>query len=277
MCLAILKTADSVITRRELKNGFDTNDDGAGFMFTENRKLVIQKGYFGFRKFYKAFRQAERENPKSNFVIHFRLATSGKKDSANCHPFLVKNNEEVGFAHNGIFSGLGNNFYSDTMDFNYRVLKTMPKSFMYSVEAMKFISKYCGWYNKLIFLNSNNHYIIINEDMGYWKNGVWFSNGFSNSTWRYNGYVYDLENTEEDEKIIWNSCDICNGFYPEEELDLLEDRNLLVCESCKNLLEAKYKKAECFYCGNIVEIIDDKCSNCGIDVDSGWLVPTDLD
>jgi hypothetical protein len=49
-----------------------------------------------------------------------------------------------------------------------------------------FISEYIG-YSKLIFLDSKDKYTIINEEMGKWTDGNWYSN---DSYKEYNNYVY---------------------------------------------------------------------------------------
>ena len=49
-----------------------------------------------------------------------------------------------------------------------------------------FISEYIG-YSKLIFLDSKDKYTIINEELGKWSSGNWYSN---DSYKQYNDYKY---------------------------------------------------------------------------------------
>jgi len=235
MCLAILKPVESHVTKRKLRTGYKGNPDGAGFMFAADNEIQISKGYFSFRSFYKAFRQAERENPNSNFVIHFRIATSGQIDKDTCHPFYV--NPKLGFAHNGVFSKMGNKKISDTQQYNRQILKSYPKDFIYKPKFVKKISNFCGWFNKLVFLDNKNSYLIVNENDGVWDGDVWFSNltyidepePKSKSTWA--KYVDDYE----DECKDWRNCNVCNGFYPVDEMYLVET-NEYICESCDDFV-----------------------------------------
>jgi hypothetical protein len=54
MCIIAFKPRKVHITRRILKNCWDGNDDGAGFMWAEDDELHIRKGYMTFKSFYRA-------------------------------------------------------------------------------------------------------------------------------------------------------------------------------------------------------------------------------
>ena len=45
MCIAIYKPKGNTISKDTLKNCFDNNPDGSGFMYAQNDKLVVKKGY----------------------------------------------------------------------------------------------------------------------------------------------------------------------------------------------------------------------------------------
>lgn len=243
MCLAILKLADSHLTKRKMRNGYQLNPDGAGFMFAADNQLHISKGYFAFRKFYKAYRQAEHDYPKSDFVIHFRIATSGKTDEATCHPFYVHQN--LAFMHNGIFSKLGNKMLSDTQQYNRQILKTYPKDFIYNQKFVNKISKFCGYFNKLIFLDNKGVHLIIGELNGIWENNIWFSNDtykdiVDDNTFGFSTIqrIYDIAEYEN-ENIDWNNCYVCGGFYPIHELYKM-DKNEYLCEHCDSQINSEY-------------------------------------
>jgi hypothetical protein len=143
-------------------------------MFGYGDRLVICKGFFGFRRFYKTLRVHERENPKATFIIHCRIGTSGRKDAANCHPFLTS--QGYGFAHNGVMFGLGNAEYSDTYEFVKKTLSKLPpfwerQDILVAIEKCATASS-----SKYVMLNGQGHYIIFNEGAGFWEDGRWFSN-----------------------------------------------------------------------------------------------------
>jgi len=119
MCIAIYKPEGKVISKDTLLECYDGNPDGAGFMYAQNKKLHIEKGFFSFDSFYEAYKLHEQKQT----VIHFRIKTHGKIDTTNCHPFAV--NSSIGFVHNGIITGFGDANHSDTIGFNNNILQPL--------------------------------------------------------------------------------------------------------------------------------------------------------
>jgi hypothetical protein len=220
MCVALLKLPDGVVTRRQLRNCYQNNPDGAGLMYVADGKLNVDKGYFGFRKFYKRFRILERAHPESAFVLHFRVATSGTVSKECCHPFNI--NKNLAFVHNGIFTGLGNPQLSDTQVFNVQVLQKLPENFIDKPEILASLDKYVNKsLSKLILLNNKQEYVIIGESSGEWENKVWYSNsgykygvqkiaGFTVNdycNWNGKSYYDSLDDT-------YRKCGWCNTYRP---------------------------------------------------------------
>ena len=173
MCIAIYKPEDVTISKASLERCFDANPDGAGFMFAEDNKLHIHKGYFKFKTFYKAYKDHETKQA----LVHFRIKTHGKTDKTNCHPFLV--NDGLGFIHNGIITGYGDDKLSDTIQFNNAILKKIVKKHgsmgLFDDPMQELIENVIG-YSKLVFLDKKGNFNIMNEDKGHWHNKVWYSN-----------------------------------------------------------------------------------------------------
>jgi predicted glutamine amidotransferase len=71
-------------------------------IYTNNGQIKVFKEMTNFDRFYKEYAKQRKANKGSNFVLHFRIATSGKIDKTNCHPFAV--NKNLAFVHNGIIS-----------------------------------------------------------------------------------------------------------------------------------------------------------------------------
>ena len=185
MCIAILNEANNVIDFNTLQTCWNNNRDGAGMLYIQVGKLKVYKQMDSFNKFYDAYLKARNNDLTKKIVLHFRISTHGKVNKTNCHPFLVNN--DLGFVHNGIISGLPYSAdYSDTYMFNKEVLKRLPSDFI-SYNGIKLLLKEFIDYSKLIFLDSNNNYNIINEEKGVWDNGNWYSN----TTYKYNDY-YDV-------------------------------------------------------------------------------------
>jgi len=173
MCIAIYKPEGKLLSLATLKECYTSNPDGAGFMYSENKKLHIEKGFFSFQSFYDAFKNHESKQT----VIHFRIKTHGKIDTANCHPFAVNN--AIGFVHNGVISGFGDSDFSDTVRFNEQILRPLVNKWgnlaLFQDPIIDLIESRIG-YSKLVFLDRHGNHKIMNESKGVWDNGVWFSN-----------------------------------------------------------------------------------------------------
>lgn len=173
VCIAVMKSANKKINKTTLRRCYTANPDGAGFMFAEDNELHVKKGYFTFDEFYKEYKPHENKQ----VLIHFRIKTHGPVDKTNCHPFLV--NKSLGFIHNGIISGYGNDKQSDTIDFNNAILKKLVakhgNNSLFDDPMTALIENIIG-YSKLVFLDRHGNYHIMNEEKGSWHDGVWYSN-----------------------------------------------------------------------------------------------------
>lgn len=172
MCQIIYKPNNATITKNELRQCWIENSDGAGFMFSENNKLIVQKGYMSFRSFWKAIKL----NLNKTLVMHFRFSTHGPKNPDNTHPFLI--NESLAVCHNGIFSEMGKikDGFSDTAHFVKNVLMQLPINFLDNIGIKCIIEEYCiKEHSKLVFMDHKSDVTILNEAAGQWQDGKWFS------------------------------------------------------------------------------------------------------
>ena len=173
MCIAIYKPQGKIIPYSTLKECYDANSDGAGFMYAENKMLNIQKGFFSLKDFYREY----VKHQDKQVVLHFRIKTHGKIDATNCHPFAINNS--IGFVHNGIINGFGDTNHSDTIGFNNKVLQPLVNKWgnlaLFQDPLKDLIESRIG-YSKLIFLDRHGNHNIFNEQKGVWDDGVWYSN-----------------------------------------------------------------------------------------------------
>ena len=184
MCIAVLRKSNAVLSRETLKRCFEKNDDGAGFVFAHGRKLILEKGFFTFNKFWNAFSKVPKNCPA---IIHFRIASSGLKNKKNCHPFLI--NQNCAMAHNGILHdwvGEEKDKKSDTVHFVEQILRPLlskvPRAYL-DILFQHMLEKTIDVGNKMIFLDANGRHSILREYAGEWdkKKGCWFSNdGYKN-------------------------------------------------------------------------------------------------
>tara|TARA_R100000278_G_scaffold112752_1_gene90659 strand:- start:492 stop:1247 length:756 start_codon:yes stop_codon:yes gene_type:complete len=195
MCIAILKPANKSVKKKNLRESFLNNKDGAGYMYSKDGILNIYKGFFTFDDFWKSYRENVVNNGNPITAIHFRITTHGLVNRTNCHPFRISQN--LGVIHNGIISDVDDHAKkSDTWMFNETILKTLPEGFIYNPSIMKLIEGFID-NSKLVFLDHNGDYAIANEKKGHWNKDVWYSNrsyecdtfGFSKNVFSYGYYT----------------------------------------------------------------------------------------
>lgn len=122
MCIIIAKDKKSRLPKEEeLRNSFIYNSDGAGFMYVDNGKVVIDKGYMNWEDFIKRYYvllAKYNDFKNKSLVIHCRIGTSGKNIKDNTHPYPITNstrllkttklsNCDIGIVHNGIIRDYG--------------------------------------------------------------------------------------------------------------------------------------------------------------------------
>lgn len=131
MCIIIAKEKDKRLPSiKELKNSFVFNSDGAGFMYIENGKVVIDKGYMNYTSFINHYEKLCKKFDNfenKSLIIHCRIGTHGKNNKGNTHPYPITNNErllhtrklsaDIGIVHNGIIRNYGTDRLTDTQDF----------------------------------------------------------------------------------------------------------------------------------------------------------------
>ena len=144
------------------------------FTDTKTQTLYTLKEMRSGELFYKAYQQYRRVHLDSYFILHFRIATAGKINEDNCHPFVV--NEGLAFVHNGIISKVRTCVnYSDTYYFNADILQNLPADFTENEATLELIEAAIGA-SKLVFLNSKNEPLILNSHLGHYVENVWYSN-----------------------------------------------------------------------------------------------------
>lgn len=136
MCIIVYKPEGIAFPEdKVLKQCFEANHDGAGFMVSDGKSVHIRKGYMTFGEFQKALEKARKKYGDGNpYVLHFRISTQAGKRPACTHPYPLSEvmkdlkklsfDTDVGVAHNGIidFTSDGNAHHNDTMLFVQRYL-----------------------------------------------------------------------------------------------------------------------------------------------------------
>jgi len=181
MCLAIYKPAGTIIKEEYLRNGFQNHSDGAGFAWSQDGKLHVAKGIFNVDEMIAKYNEIK----DFHCLIHFRKATHGKIDAANCHPFLF-NEGKLALIHNGILNikctidGL-----SDTAHFVKLVLEPLVTKYNVPINnnSLHYLISSSIGTDKMAVMTENGDTYIFNTDKGEWNEGSWYSN--SSYKWSY--------------------------------------------------------------------------------------------
>lgn len=230
MCLAIYQPAGVSIPESHLREGFNNNPHGAGFMYFDEKGKVQTFKSMHFDAFIDEYEAAWAMHGKhSPFSVHFRWATHGTQDINNVHPF--KMNEHVAVLHNGIIDcKIQDKKMSDTAAFVRDYLGNLPRNWQDNEFLFDMVEQYCVG-SKLVVMTSDPDAeycaYIVNEDAGHWHENVWYSNA-SYSCYKPKGMV------------TYKSAKVSAETFEEETL---------------------YDIAECYLCGE-ASVLDDICYNC---------------
>lgn len=226
MCIIVAVPAGIEIPSDEtLKQCFRSNSDGAGFMWSDGKRVNIRKGFMTWESF-KAALDAELDAghiyTDSAVVLHFRITTSGKTQPKCCHPFPISSDKaqlqatstesRFGIAHNGVIHGRNTyDGWSDTMDFVASVvapLARMHPSFMYSDDAMELLKGAC--LSKLAIINHAGEMRLVGEFKE--DGGVFFSNtSYLPTVWSYSTYSNIWSRSQyglvDDDELAWDAIE----------------------------------------------------------------------
>lgn len=244
MCIIIAKEKENRLPSiEELKNCFNNNSDGAGFMYVYNNKVVCDKGYMTLKSFLKHYRKlCKKFNDFENksLVIHCRIGTSGTNSPENCHPYPVSTNIQdlkkpykctnLGLAHNGIISAY-NPIYdkqdiNDTQKFTTEFLSqlyTNYKNFYKNENILKGIENIIK--SKIVLLDTSENITYIGDFIN--DNGLNFSNttykSYNYYNWNYDSYKYDFKNYTETKKEKENKMRIDDLIELKNEWQVVDD------------------------------------------------------
>lgn len=162
---------------------YERNPHGAGLMFRKpDGKVHIEKGFFSVDKLLSYVHENKELLDSTEVVMHFRIATSGKRDALGCHPYSVwsKNSStscdvELAMAHNGMLDNCGwrgNEEINDTQVFIKECIRLLPHNFLKN-NAIKTLIEKAIDYNKLVFMGKDKTYTF---GKFIYDNGYWFSN-----------------------------------------------------------------------------------------------------
>jgi len=278
MCIICVKPKGINLPDKDLLDRcFTNNPNGVGFaIHKENQENVyIQKGFMKFDDFYNTLIQQDIQD-NDEVIVHFRLATSGRVDSGNTHPFVITSKKlllretscithKTVMAHNGILSQFSDKSkkYSDTQLFITNILadKKVYAGLYTSKAIQRLLTDYIST-DKLAFLNARQGILLIGEFIEY-KGCLYSNSGYEYPRWRYypalnyqssfrrfkgNEKRYTTSDIPEDEftdaygfekGTTQYSCDYCGKYKTVKWNEYIQS---YLCKACRKL----YKKGKLF-------------------------------
>lgn len=248
MCIAILKTKGNPISDEVLKTCSNNNPDGCGFAYVDDGVIRIFKT-LDFNEFLIEYKKVE---DKSNMLLHFRIATHGKVNVNNCHPFKL--NHRMALIHNGIISGYGDSKskddgLTDTQDFINKTIGNIGWKNWKNPAFRELVGKAIG-YSKFCILDVSGDYTIINESAGYWVDGNWYSNK------SYEPKKYTATRYNDCDWGTYKYNKELNRWLPTEretKKEVLEDKIIMMCKHCNKTFKTDegFLYPTCPDCGRI--------------------------
>jgi len=301
MCLLTFMPPNVDMDYERAKTAAKANPDGFGFAIHAG-VAIIKDHDMNFDKLWLRWCDV-RKTYRGAALFHFRIATHGNTDLGNCHPFDVDNNPRSVLAHNGMLplTMPVNDHRSDTKLFAEIVLPHIGG--VKALDDKNFFDDVGRWAsgNKMVILtveeNVERDWYIINENLGHWDAGVWWSNSsykafsymrtpmgypsYSNSRGMYGGnpyksgwddYDYDDDyewvrqphSLAEDDDFTWTQ---------EDELDLIEDELYPTGKAFEKICvftdfsNVEYARITCYNCGieyfvDAMEPVPTHCGEC---------------
>jgi hypothetical protein len=181
MCVIASIPAGKVIDDKTFKQMWDRNPDGGGIAYmTDADKIEVFKS-MDMEELLGQYKVIAKKHGNHDMLIHMRIATHGSVCMDNNHPFWI--DPQTVFAHNGImpqaFHPPAKSDLSDTRYFNQVYLQYVKPVAFDDDGFREQLGDVIG-YNKLVILSTNKKLrkesYIINERLGSWEDGIWYSN-----------------------------------------------------------------------------------------------------
>lgn len=173
MCLIAYLPKNLEIDGLALDIALRKNRDGAGIMWSDGDRLLVDRGLSSAKDILEALIDLRRF-PR---ILHLRHATNGDVCADNTQPFVI--NDKLGVVHNGIIDvPCTVPWRSDTWHFVETRLKPLYARYgpelLRQEELLTSLSKELDW-NTMVMLTSQSKVVVVNEQNGEWHRGVWYS------------------------------------------------------------------------------------------------------
>jgi hypothetical protein len=262
MCLLMVAQAGATPKDSYLRCACHNNPDGFGYAIHAGDRIVTGRG-MNWGSVVDEYYETLERYPDSWSMFHARLATHGSETKSNCHPFRVGGNEKLILAHNGILPLTlpKRETRSDTRYFAEVVLPRWSKKeghisgILDNPENFKQLEKWASG-NKLAIFSTfkklSKPVYIVNESLGTWDDGIWWSNSSHKDMYR---WVYSEKPVDsKEEEVVYNyewNCYICEAAIDDNALDYGR------CNSCNSCLDC-YENEQTCLCYTPNSVVKDK-------------------
>lgn len=271
MCLLCVFEPGASPTKTELMHAADSNPHGYGFAFMTDDRILTGRG-MDAEEVIDRFLRIREGFPNTWAMFHARYTTHGLTNKANCHPFRVGGDVNTVLAHNGILD-VDVPKWEDRSDTRIFAEDILPEfmEWLDDPDGFDMLSDWAGGNKIAIFTMDErmaNNVYIINEHLGHWDKGRWWSNNsYKESPWarfRTVGYKYMGQDLLDDDDITPATLKHLRGMHRDAEglksgwwkhgqrkcvwcytyLDK-DEWEYGYCITCKTCLECTYDIAEC--------------------------------
>lgn len=256
MCLLCVLEPNSTPTKEQLMNSAESNPHGYGYAFLTDDKIITGRG-MDAEEMVDRFLRIRSGMPDTWAMFHARYTTHGASTKGNCHPFRVGGDEMTVLAHNGILpiDVPKGDKRSDTRIFAEEYLPSLGLEVLDDPEWRAYLSEWMSGSKVAVFsldpkLEANIY--ILNEHLGHWKDGVWWSNSSYEKSfyrprwsmaWEDDWKEYTRSKSSDDEALeqYWRDqaiCNVCLDQLSDAEAQYDYCKGCFMCLECYSDLDA---------------------------------------
>lgn len=238
MCLLTVFEPDAAINVQYMTEAAYNNPDGFGFALHMGEHIARFRS-MSFTETLAEFEKMRGLYPDTWAIFHHRFSTGGGETVDNCHPFTWGHDERIAVAHNGVLPIPAGKRKSDTRIWTENHLANISPGNLDNREWWDKTEKWLGTSKAAILtVHPEPEYAvyILNEDLGHWKDGVWYSNR-SYEIYRPSRYTAMYGST--------------TSFTKPAASDDKDATDLIACSVCDTAWDPgdKYDDTECPLCG----------------------------
>lgn len=236
MCLLTVFSPEAELNEQRMTEAAWNNPDGFGFALLVGDHIARFRS-MSFSAAFDYFGQLRSEFPDAWGLFHHRFSTGGGETVDNCHPFTWAHDERLAIAHNGVLPIKPGRRKSDTRIWAEHNLDGVSPS---QLDDNGWFAKTETWLgsSKAVVLSSHpdTEYglYILNEHLGHWEDGVWWSNrsyqSFRSTSWDSKYRSLGLPaTTSGTSNSIYNrvSCGLCHHTW-----NMSDDCTETECDAC---------------------------------------------